>query len=414
MKRLIPLPLVAFVLPCLPGCQDGKPGDSGLTARDSVGIQIVESSAPLLGPGAWTISEEPVLQIGEGEGDERYMFPDIPFYRERGTGGVFQLDDGRIVVAEDNENAIRFFDQTGAFLSQFGRRGEGLADFRIGPRACVAHGDGIAIVDGMERVSFFNAEGEFLDRTEIHLSVWTNIHGIFPDGSILTQARDLKDETRWTPGVHTESAIVSIFRPDGQPGTWTLTMNGRRTVLTTWRDSPTVLDQPFGPQLILLTLGEEFVYGWADSYDLQVFDRGGMLKRIIRRDWDLVPVTEEDREWFTSSLFEFAGGGEDARTLVEGLIFPDHQPVFDRILSDALGHLWVRRFDARSVWEARGGGGTYPMDWDLFDPSGRWITTLTLPAHFAVHSIGADHIIGVWTDEDYVQYVRKYALDRGG
>jgi hypothetical protein len=35
-----------------------------------------------------------------------------------------------------------------------------------------------------------------------------------------------------------------------------------------------------------------------------------------------------------------------------------------------------------------------------------------MPVRFAPHEIGADYVIGVWRDEDDVQYVRVYGLRR--
>ena len=50
----------------------------------------------------------------------------------------------------------------------------------------------------------------------------------------------------------------------------------------------------------------------------------------------------------------------------------------------------------------------------LFDPSGRWITTLTMPVAFEIHDIGEDYILGVWKDDMDVEYVRMFSLERGG
>ena len=65
----VTLMLVLFVV-LSAGCENLTPPAPTFTVRDSAGIEIVESAAPLLGPDAWTISEEPVLQIGEVEGED--------------------------------------------------------------------------------------------------------------------------------------------------------------------------------------------------------------------------------------------------------------------------------------------------------------------------------------------------------
>ncbi len=68
---------LSLILLCLTGCENIGPREPTFTVRDSAGIEIVESLAPMLGPDAWTISEEPVLQIGEVEGEDPYLFSRI-------------------------------------------------------------------------------------------------------------------------------------------------------------------------------------------------------------------------------------------------------------------------------------------------------------------------------------------------
>ena len=38
--------------------------------------------------------------------------------------------------------------------------------------------------------------------------------------------------------------------------------------------------------------------------------------------------------------------------------------------------------------------------------------TVTMPAGFRATHIGADFVLGVWTDDDDVQYVRMYGLTK--
>jgi hypothetical protein len=50
--------------------------------------------------------------------------------------------------------------------------------------------------------------------------------------------------------------------------------------------------------------------------------------------------------------------------------------------------------------------------WTVFDPEGRYLGDLTVPAGFNVFEIGPDVIIGRWTDDLDVEYVRLYRIEK--
>ena len=46
--------------------------------RDSAGVEIVESGSPLLsGAEAWSVAADPILQIGQIEGEAPYLFTNV-------------------------------------------------------------------------------------------------------------------------------------------------------------------------------------------------------------------------------------------------------------------------------------------------------------------------------------------------
>ncbi|MGD2122682.1 MAG: 6-bladed beta-propeller [Gemmatimonadota bacterium] len=412
-RSRITLALSTFVL-LTTACQPGTPAPA--TVRDSAGIEIVESSAPLLGPDAWTVSVEPVLQIGEVEGEEEYLLSGVPFDSKTGYGGTFRMPDGRIVITDKVERTARIFDAQGKYLSRFGREGEGPGEFSTQLRFCFWDGEHIAVVQS-RRISIFDTEGRFLERFDPETRA--EVYGFFPDRAVLIHraVRDPRMAGSGMPGgefpegVNDGVGTVSIVNVDGSPSEWTDTIVDSRWVLSKEGDYPISTAQPFAPRLVLRPVGGEFVYGWGDEYDLRVFGRDGDLKRIIRQIGDLTPVTAEDEEWFTDALFEAMGGGVDARNMGAGLVFPDQKAAFDRFLFDRMGYYWVGI--PAPVSELAGVLSPSPY-WDVFDPSGRWVTTMKLPSDVQVHEIGEDYILGVWKDEFGVEFVRMYSLDRGG
>jgi len=82
---------------------------------------------------------------------------------------------------------------------------------------------------------------------------------------------------------------------------------------------------------------------------------------------------------------------------------PSAPPAFQAVQVDRLGWYWTELFDTDE-------GG--PSVWLVFDPAGRAHGMITLPAALEVWVIGGDYVLGRWTDELGVEYVRRYGLDR--
>ena len=59
---------------------------------------------------------------------------------------------------------------------------------------------------------------------------------------------------------------------------------------------------------------------------------------------------------------------------------------------------------------ARRGQGVPPSVWDVFDASGRYTVTATLPEKFRPFQVTATSIIGVLQDELDVEYVVRYRV----
>ena len=67
-----------------------------------------------------------------------------------------------------------------------------------------------------------------------------------------------------------------------------------------------------------------------------------------------------------------------------------------------------------SGWEDVGPERAQVVDqrWFILDEVGRWLGVVTTPQRFTVHQITRERLIGVWQDENDVEYVRAYRLRR--
>ena len=70
---------------------------------------------------------------------------------------------------------------------------------------------------------------------------------------------------------------------------------------------------------------------------------------------------------------------------------------------DAIGRIWLQ---ASKVVPTDSAQVT------VFDREGRFTGTVTLPPHFTPTDIGADFILGVWTDMDDIEHIRLYRVHR--
>jgi hypothetical protein len=399
------------------GCGSASTPEPTFTVRDSAGIEIVESSAPLLGPEAWTISEEPVLQIGQVEGEDPYLFAGI---NPRGNGDfpyVFRWTMGRIVVCNGMDSTIRIFDRLGDFVRMVGGEGEGPGEYSF-IEACWPIPSGM-VVAADNYLSFLNLEGTVVRKVLIPSVNGGRAfpHGVFEDGSYFVIRRH---ETPSSDGVHDATAGVFVIDAAGEPGSEFLTMKQDRRI----QQGRYSITQQFGPIGSITGAADGIFYGWPETYSISEFDAQGVLQAVISRAWDPLPVTEEDvAGWlsFRDTLTEFQGSDspdlrEAYRKQTSIMVFPEHRAPFDEMHVDRIGHLWVRNTHPRydRIYASFGVRFPFEWTWDVFDPQGRWLTTVTLPAAFRAHDIGEDYILGVWRDELDVEYVRMYSLDRGG
>ena len=48
----------------------------------------------------------------------------------------------------------------------------------------------------------------------------------------------------------------------------------------------------------------------------------------------------------------------------------------------------------------------------VFDPEGRWLGRVPMPARLVVHEIGQEYVLGVWADDDGGEEIRLYGIVR--
>ena len=385
--------------------QQQSPTGLASLVRDSADIRITENASPPEGSRLpWRIGPEPTVSIGELEGEEPYML--------HWAGSLAKLSDGRIMVGNHGSSEVRMFDASGSHLVSWGGEGEGPGEFMTLARAAPWPGDSIvAWYSSGLSISVFDSDGNY-GRSFVLQSgeaeVWRRPRPIAvrADATILA-IRDPEDA---------DTAVVEIWDADGALSASLGTHPHREVIVTTNERGSRELSLPaYGRELVTGQWGDLVVASHTTRYEIRAFRGDGTLARIVRREHVLRTPTQEDLEpYIEEQLAMYATIPdfppemvEQARKSFESTPLAEAFPAFSRVLSDAIGNLWVREYDfPREERPA-------PL-WTVFDPEGRVLGFVETPKGLRIGQIGEDYILGHFRDELEVEYVQVWALERSG
>ena len=87
--------------------------------------------------------------------------------------------------------------------------------------------------------------------------------------------------------------------------------------------------------------------------------------------------------------------------ILDQATYAEVMPEVRDVKVDRLGNVWLARYTFV---------GTAPTQWEVFDPDGVWLGTVTTPTGLEIHAISADEIMGLFQDEDGVSMVRVHRI----
>lgn len=377
--------------------------------RDSAGVRIVESAAPVWAPGQeWRLSDAPILSLGADSGSGKIGH----------IAGAARLTDGHIVVADQEPSLLRVYDGLGRQLNTVPITPLGKRGYRSFYRISRLAGDSIG-VEAPTMMRILSPDGAFVRDVE---------YGPFPQGAVqsplLTMGR-----------LHDGSALVMDF-PQGQnapagarrwvdsSSVYLVNQAGAlvrplgkmpAAVLLAGEKHPTMLS--LGPIALHASTDRAFYVGFPDQYAVRVYDADWKLQRIIRRAWTPRKLTSADLDAYVDgwmAMWSTKTGAERAaeRTAMRGETYPDTIPAYSDIIVARTGELWVRESDltgAPGCW-CFAGLSTVPSKWSVFDTDGRWLGDVSMPARFIPAEIGADYVLGRSRDQNNVPRALMYRL----
>ena len=380
------------------------------TSKDSAGVRIVENTRPA--GRDWTVSPQPLVDIGSGE-DTLYQLATVM--------GAVRLTSGHIAVAHMSTGNVRIYDARGRYIRALGRRGQGPGEFRQVMGVSRIPGDTIVVDDSRDEVELYSGDGKFLQgiRTP-HVQTGLVVGGYyrFDDGSYARSSWPQGHDHG--PGRWVDSLVVLRVSADSPEGT----IISKHPAVEFTKTATLPFSQPvvFGPKGGIVTAGDGYYVGFAERYEIRFHRADGRLQYIIRAPWKPAPVPNADMErykQFTINMGAEGGGRVDPRLLaqrqkmMDEVVFARQLPAYSVMKVDADRNLWVRS----AYVETEIGQGwsrviSTPTTWRVFDRTGKWSANITLPARFNPMDIGTDYVLGLWRDEDDVEHVRMYRLNK--
>ena len=364
---------------------------------DNAGVQIVNSD-PTSSDATCTISEEPVLVIGEEEEDERHWFSYI-----RGMG---RLSDGSVAAVDRATAEIRIYDEAGRHLRSMGRHGEGPGEFNDPYMLWITAGDTLWVGDNSPwRYNLFTAQGEFVRQVNFTpvFPYAPQAAGVLDNGyTVNPRSKSASREDFSVP----DTLIVQIHDPGGQLVGSLARMPDRTSGVVS--EAPDLWLFPLFQSFAEFDArGSTIVLAHGRDTELRILDDEFNLRTIVRWFEPDREVTRADvrawREDYTEGRTQFASTDwtrfDDAR-------LSDERPVAD--LFPAISHLMLGR-DGR-VWVEQYDRPREDRGWLAFGPDGEFLCHLAqLPGD--VREFGADYVLLLHETELGIQTVHMYRLD---
>lgn len=404
--------LAALVCSSFAACSSEAP-EATYTVRDSAGVKIVESHSPEWGGAneGWTISEEPLLQIGTRDGDEA-----LQFFR---VTDAIRISEHKFAILNAGTHTVRIVDDDGRLVTEFGGPGDGPGEFRSLSSIHRLSGDSLLVWDGRRSTaSYFDIHGNFIRSEDLVAPGSTVIAGVYPG-----RGRGFVVQTHSGPMTHLGDRGVGVYRDPsplllaGEDGALRDTIGmfaSNETAVMSIAGQDAVGATPFAKATQVERIGAWMIVGTADAMEVSFIDEQGNLKAIFRvLDTDLT-VRDEDREWYRARMTEAAavemGTTPQAQQMLalvlDAMVFPETRAAYSDLKFDPSGAIWLKT-----------GRHLPPIatsrEWTVFAAdTGALLGTVNLPDRFEAFEFGRDYVLGVWKDEMDVEFVRIYAIEK--
>ncbi len=314
---------------------------------------------------AWTVHEDPVASVGRQEGPEEQILYNV--------FDATVLEDGTLVVILYLRGffEIRYYGPEGDFLAKAGRFGPGPFEVdAAGPiGADRISGDSILVWSADHRFSVLGPRGEHGRSGRFRIGAYFHRAHILDRKNVVFE--------KWSMGtaapgkVGREQADYFSFDVESEE---LVELGGGPVNLVRINDSGRGgFEVPFGPRGYAAGGPGWFWFGNGAEDKITGFSSANGGKTILEPGLLRRAVSRTDIEEFKD--FDLLGtDGDEARRIRaqhKQAPFPDSFPFFQGLETDRDGNIWVQ------AYEPRGSKADYV--WDVFQPDGRQVGTLTIP-----------------------------------
>ena len=362
--------------------------------------EVVESAAPR--EPDLTLAEAPLVRIGALDGPLEYIFGDV--------AGAVRLDDGSIVVVDEQSHNVRRYDADGRHLWTSGREGDGPGEYRGLRLLRDCPGAAITVFDWVQdRITQLDLDGNVVDTRALN-AIDVNPYGepaCSPDrglvftpwpedqGSVLDRA--VGESWRWRMSLRYALDDGETVLRTGIPGV-------ERTRISRTSARPSY----WGRDMVFAAVGTGVWFGTSDNYELQHLDWTGRVTRIARWSGPDLAVTDEQVDRYRDYL-----SGLDRYSDTEGrrrferdvwperrAYLPERFPAYESLLALPDGSIWIKAYR----WRAPG------EELHLLDANGVWLRRLTMPGGSVLLDAGRDWVLVQQRDAFDIPTVALYEL----
>lgn len=280
---------------------------------------------------------EPILTLkGNPEIEESMLF----------RSGQFTVDrDGNFFIC--SENRIAVFDKEGSYVRSFGREGNGPGEFRR-MRLQYLHDGIISIYDSrVRRTTHYQTNGELKDVVSPPPTISSNISELFciPEGLIIISRTRAEEGTLTLYGmeiihISADGDSVANFKTPLVPRQYRYGFEGGGGAGTI-RYSGQPVAQCMPNIGLYITSGAE--------PEIQIYDFGGDLRRVIRLDIEPEPVTSEERSMIIQSVDDRVNAARESGAGIEpreasrrALFIPKLKAFWEDMQVDIAGYIWLQ------------------------------------------------------------------------
>lgn len=359
------------------------------------GLACADGGAPPepTAPESWAASPEPALDVGEVDGDPRYLFSQIT--------GVRLFPDGAFAVSEFSSRAIRVYDADGRYVVPMGGPGEGPGEFGDINHLAVVPPDTLLAYDiSTLRLTRFLRDGTLLGTTSFEpAGGWPEVFlGTYADGGAAVAS--LVPPPRGGNEIVPDRMVIGRYAADGSLMAVVDTVPGIRRV-----GGAAVV--PFSPFMHAWLLDDTVYVTDGTEPVVDVLGADGQVVRQIRLS---IPRPDLDEAW---EVLRAELAARDRSESIEDLapgVAEESVPVISESMVDRDGRIWLKHYEpATDAAHLRSGAMAGGL-WTVVERDGRVVAEVELPDGFAPMDATGRSVLGIHRDDLGVERVRVYEL----